>query len=203
MSLQAILEAVSASGQAQVREIEAQARRQQEEMLREAQVEAEHLRADARVAALAPAAKEAAHITQRAQAEALQRLVMTREALVDTILQQAQHALAALRADSNYPAVLRQLTEEAFAELQQSPQEAENARLEADPRDQTLIESILPDLAQAVQVSYPLTCWGGVIVTSSDRRVVVINTLESRLERALPYLRRCLVASLEGNTLRA
>jgi vacuolar-type H+-ATPase subunit E/Vma4 len=42
-----------------------------------------------------------------------------------------------------------------------------------------------------------LNTWGGLIAASADGRVVVINTLEARLEQALPFLRRHLAAYFE------
>jgi vacuolar-type H+-ATPase subunit E/Vma4 len=46
-------------------------------------------------------------------------------------------------------------------------------------------------------VSCELNCWGGLTAKSEDGRVVVINTLESRLERATAFLRRHLAALFE------
>jgi vacuolar-type H+-ATPase subunit E/Vma4 len=92
--------------------------------------------------------------------------------------------------------VLARLTDEAMAALQGSPA---GAQLEADPRDRVLLESILRELDAQLTVKYNLECWGGVIAKSSDERVVVLNTLESRLEQATPYLHRHLAAWFESN----
>jgi vacuolar-type H+-ATPase subunit E/Vma4 len=203
MSLQAILDAIRASGEAQVHEIEARARQQHQEMLCKAQAEAERLRAEARLAALAPVAKERARITQRAQFEALQIVDKAREALVDTILEQARQYLATMRTAPVYPALMRRLIEEALGELKQPDVEVENARLEADPRDRVLVAGILSDIGSDLDVDYGLKSWGGVRATSCDGRVIVINTLEARFERAIPYLRRCLAALLEDDLSQA
>jgi vacuolar-type H+-ATPase subunit E/Vma4 len=48
-----------------------------------------------------------------------------------------------------------------------------------------------------LQVVSSLQGWGGVVVTSGDGRIVVNNTLESRLERATPFLRQDLMAFIE------
>jgi vacuolar-type H+-ATPase subunit E/Vma4 len=55
----------------------------------------------------------------------------------------------------------------------------------------------LTDLGLTLPINYNLDCWGGLIAQSEDGRVVVINTLETRLERAIPYLRRYLAALYE------
>jgi vacuolar-type H+-ATPase subunit E/Vma4 len=46
-------------------------------------------------------------------------------------------------------------------------------------------------------VSYELECNGGLIAGSIDGQIVVINTVETRLERAIPSLRRNLAALFE------
>jgi vacuolar-type H+-ATPase subunit E/Vma4 len=93
--------------------------------------------------------------------------------------------------------MLRQLVQEALTELEKSLEEAGKARLEADVRDRGLLEIILSDLRLKLPVSYELNCWGGLVAKSRDGRVVVINTLETRLDRATPYLRGYLAALFE------
>jgi vacuolar-type H+-ATPase subunit E/Vma4 len=46
-------------------------------------------------------------------------------------------------------------------------------------------------------VNYELECIGGLIASSVDGEIVVINTLEARLDRAIPSLRRYLAAIFE------
>jgi vacuolar-type H+-ATPase subunit E/Vma4 len=75
-------------------------------------------------------------------------------------------------------------------------QSADGARpcLEVDPRDEPLLGCILSDLGLEVVVTANLTCWGGVVARSGGSRIVATNTLEARLERAAPFLRRDLAA---------
>jgi vacuolar-type H+-ATPase subunit E/Vma4 len=94
--------------------------------------------------------------------------------------------------------MLRRLMDGALAELRGSLREEKQARLEADPRDRVLLESILLNMGLDPPVSYEIDCWGGLIAKSEDGRVVVLNTLEARLERATPYLRRYLGALFGG-----
>jgi vacuolar-type H+-ATPase subunit E/Vma4 len=199
MSLDAILEAIHASGQAQISNIESQAAQQVAEILSRARQEAQQQYDVAYQAALEPAAKERARILHQARLEALRLIGETREALTDAALEQTRGRLASLRTDPTYPQVLKQLTQQALAEL--SGSEASHSltfpRLEADPRDEALLENILDEIGLDLPVRYNLHCWGGVVAKSEDERVVVINSLEARLERATPYLRRYLAAIFE------
>ncbi len=202
MSLQAILEKIRASGDAQVQEIEKNMQSQMSEILAHARMEARQIEEDARTIASAPAIAERARIFHRARLESLHIVGDVREDLVDTAITRARERLASLRSDLSYPAVLRTLTEEALTELASGGK----AQLLADPRDRTLLKNILDDLNLDLLVSYELNCWGGLIAKSEDGRVVVINTFESRLERAATFLRRHLAALFEeeeAETLKA
>jgi len=192
MSLQAILDAIRASGDAQVREIEATAEAEVQKIMMREQAENERLRQEVYEATSTPGAAERARILSQARLKAQRILNDAREDLIDDAIDQARQRLASIRNDPIYSVILRQLTEEALADLKGSLQEAEKPKLEADPRDQDVLESILSDMDLDLHVIYELDGWGGIIAKSDDSQVVVINTLEGRLTRGMPYLRQCL-----------
>ena len=198
MSLLAILEVIRTSGQAQVHKIEESAYRQVHEMRVNARMDAERIADETCSVTAAPAYRERARILHHARLEALQITGNVRETLVDTALDQTRGHLEGLRTDATYPEVLQRLTQEALDELSGSLDKTSQIRLEADPRDQELLENILSGIGLNLEVSYRLNCWGGLIAKSHDNRVVVINTLQARLERATPYLRRYLAALFEN-----
>jgi vacuolar-type H+-ATPase subunit E/Vma4 len=197
VSLQAILESIRASGQSQVTEIETRAYSQTHQILLAARLEAQQEKENACFSAAAPAFRERSRIIHRARLDALRITGSMREGLVDAVLDQVRGRLQRLRRDAGYPAVLARLVQTALAELAGSLDEPGKARLSADPRDKALLVRILQELELDLPVSYDLECWGGLVARSEDGRVVVINTLEARLERAIPYLRRTLAAFFE------
>lgn len=190
MSLQGILDAIHTSGEKQAREIEAGAQAQAQQVLERVRVEAERLREKSRLSASAPASEERLRILHQAKLEVLQVVNDAREELIDEVLRQARARLAGIRGDPGYPALLRRLTEEALAELRGSLKENAAIQLEADARDRASLQSILIELDSEPVIGYGLDCWGGVVCKSEDGRVVVVNTLEGRLDCAVPYLRR-------------
>ncbi len=192
MSLQAILDAIQTAGEVQVREIEADARDRAQDVLCKAHVESERLCEVARQKALAPTLEDSVRIRQQAQFEARRTVSREHEALIDTVLERSREALTGIRADPGYPSVLCRLILEALADLRLSLAPGEGICLEADPRDSAVLERLLPEIDPDLPVSYPLNCCGGVVASSSDGRIVAINTLEARLERAAPFLRRYL-----------
>ena len=188
MSIQAILDAIYASGEAQVREIEVGTGTQVKEVLEEAKDEARRLREESQATAIAPAVAARARTLHRARFEAQQIIGNARQALVDAALSQVRESLTSVRSTPAYRAILRQLTEEALAELSALPRENANIQLEVDAHDRELLAAVLHDLQLALPTRTQLECWGGLIARSEGGRVVVVNTLESRLERANPYL---------------
>jgi len=196
MSLQTILERIHADGEAQVQEIERETRAKVGEVLADARMEANQIEADARTAATAPAARERARILHHARLEALQVVGNVREDLVDSALVQTRERLAAIRSNSSYKEVLADLTREALAELTESGRESSVCLL-ADPRDKKTLGPILAEMDLGMRVKFELTCWGGLVAKSEDDRVVAVNTLETRLERAAVFLRGYLAALFE------
>jgi V/A-type H+-transporting ATPase subunit E len=196
MGLEVILEKIRASGDAQVEEIKRNTQSQVGEILAQARMEAHQIEEDSSELASAPAAAERARILHRARLEALRIVGDVREDLVDTAINRARERLTSIRGGSSYLAILRALIQEALTELGTGG--TGTADLLADPRDETLVEIIIDELRLNSRVSYELNCWGGLIARSDDGRVVVINTFESRLERATTFLRRHLAALFEA-----
>lgn len=203
MGLHAILEAIRSSGEAKALEIESRAYAQAGVIVRNAQLEAERIKEQACASTLEPATKERARILHRAHLEALQLTGRARNELVDKALEQAHGRLAEIRTDVIYNQVLKQLLIEVLAELDgqdnrgQLNEPSPAACLEADPRDQEMLEGLLRELGLNAPITYSMDCWGGLIAHSENGRVVAINTLEARLEKCTPYLRRYLAALFE------
>ena len=192
MGLEAILEAIRQSGTDRVRAIEEHARAEVAQVIAQAEREAAAIRQEAREAASVTMAADQARIVHRASLEAMHIVSEAEQQIVEQALDHVRTQLAGLRASADYPDVLRDLLTEALAALQGSLLEGEPAHLSADPRDRALLERILRDLGLEPVVRYELDTWGGVRVTDSEDRVVVDNTLESRLAMATPLLRRYL-----------
>lgn len=192
MSLDAILEAIRQSGEASARAIEDRAREDVARIMAEAEREAKTIELEARRAAASMVTADQARIIHRARLEAMQIVGHAEQQVVEGALERVRLRCAELRAAPDYRDLMRHLLGEALAALQGSLREGERAHLYADPRDRALLEDLLRDIRLDASVRYELESWGGVRATSADQRVVVDNTLESRLAFATPFLRRCL-----------
>ncbi len=197
MSLEVILAAIESTGEAELDALRREAESRARQTLEAAERKAAIVREEARRAALWPAASERARRLHQARLEALRTVDEVRTHLFEATLIETRRRLAELRADPDYALILRRLLVEALETLGEVEQRNGCVIVELDPRDAPHLYPILNDLCLNLQVTATLHSWGGVVVRSGDGRVVVNNTLESRLVRAIPFLHQDLLAILE------
>lgn len=188
MALQDILEAIAAEAEAEataiLRQVEAEAAEQRAAAEKQANARRQQLLAEAE----AQAAQERSRLLHRARLDTIRRLVEVQEQAFLAALNIAKDELARIRCRPEYDAVFAALLREALAVSE------ELTVVRVDPRDG---ERAMALVGATHTVEPTLTTWGGVVALSRDGRVMVENTLESRLERALPDL-RALLAPLLG-----
>jgi len=197
VSLQGILEQIQQAGDAQVQEIRTLAEREAEAILAEARARSEQAYQAAYRLAIAPESGSCARIRNQARFEADCLVGQARERLVDMVLQQVREQLRGIRGTEAYPDALRRILLEVMPGENGLHKIEQRIVLEADPRDREVLEALLKEKGLVVQVDYSLSCWGGLNAHSPDGTVRLINTLESRLEKALPFLKQQLSASFE------
>ncbi len=217
MPLEHILQAIEAEAQAEIDRITAEAEAQAGEILAKAEAEAAAIR-QRHLGAVAPLVHtERARLLNEARLAALREVMQVREELIADAFALAEKQLAEVRRQPEYSHLLCRLAEEAIAELgpegvrhgafarqeqastavdsgranaRGGPQTPTEVILRVDPRDVTLVEAFLPDLAVPATVEPVLNCIGGLEVCTVDRRIVVSNTFETRLGQARQRLRR-------------
>jgi vacuolar-type H+-ATPase subunit E/Vma4 len=203
MSLETILQKITASGEAELKELRRETETHVQNILAEAEQEAAERREAARQAALQPVSGECARRTHKARLEALQLVGQARDEMVAEALAQVEACLRQLRHSPMYPTILKRLIEEAVRVLGKEELNGELAvslcrpELAIDPQDEPLWADILTHLGLDLNVVATLDSWGGIILRSGDGRIIVTNTLEARLERAIPFLRHELATFFE------
>jgi len=70
--------------------------------------------------------------------------------------------------------------------------------LHIDPRDETLCRQILNELGRNSEIVTNLTSAGGLAVSTKDGKVVVSNTIETRLNNVKQLLKREVFSTLFG-----
>lgn len=184
MSLEPILAAIRAEGAAALAELQRSTADQVNAILQEGERAAQQRREAARQAACEPAAAEVRHIVEEARAQALQITAAAGDALLQSLLTAMRARLQEVRDAPDYAQIWQRLAREAVRGL--GDEESAGATLVVDPRD---LDLATPMARRGLQILPELDCAGGVTVRSRDGRIVVDNTLEARLERALPAVR--------------
>jgi vacuolar-type H+-ATPase subunit E/Vma4 len=163
---------VLAEARAQAASIAADAQRQADETLA---AHKERLEAEARGALVK------AQSTAQLRAAAL--VLRAKEEAIAAVFADAQAELARLVRDGQrYPAALRQFIAEA---LEGFPA---GAIVSVNPADQPVAQAVAKERGWKVTLQGDPGVQGGVRVAAADGRLVVTNTLASRLDRARPML---------------
>lgn len=190
MALQDILDVIAADAEKEAEALLAQSEQERAAREAEAQRRATERRqsiiADARTAA----GHERARLLHRARLDNTRGLVAAQEDAFQAILQRARQQLSRLRQRDDYPALLSTWLDEALAAAHDA------AVVSVHPDDEALARNLLAVRDRQARLECTLNTWGGLLVASEDGRVVVENTVEARLARALPDLRPLLAAQL-------
>lgn len=180
MSLENILEAVEEEGRRQVAGIEESARFEIERIQTQAQQEADAVRRRQLEAIQGPLQAERARLLNQARLEAVRIVMGSRQALIASALAAAGRRLEALPDTESYPPVLRRLALESAAALGGES----GLRLRVVNRDLDLMNRIAREEGLAAVIEGGLQAAGGLVATSPDGRIRVVNTLEERLRQA-------------------
>lgn len=197
MSLEAILDQIRADGHAQIQQILQQAECEAQAILEQARQEAGGIYQAAYQTALQPSAGECARVLNQARFEARCLLGEVREDYITTVMKRLYQRLEQARASTDYVEAMRCYLVEVLPRGNGQVPLSERVLLQADPRDKNLFEGLLREDSQGIDIDYVLQCWGGLIAVSNDGTTRMINTLETRLESAAPFLRKELANRFE------
>lgn len=193
MSLEAILAAIRADGEAALAALDASTAVQLNTIQQDAAHHARERRERAYQQAVEPAAAETKRLVEQARAEARQITAVAGDEIVRDLMAQVAERLGTLRQTPGYHRIWARLAREAVRTL--GDDESAGATLEVDPRDLELAD---PFARRGLQIRPVLDCMGGVVLRSRDGRIVVDNRLEARLERVLPAARLEVAALIDG-----
>jgi vacuolar-type H+-ATPase subunit E/Vma4 len=203
MSIEKIVQALETETEHQIAEIEQAAQKEIEQIHAQAQAEATTVRQKRLAAVQAPLQAEQTRILNQAKLEALQIVLGMRESLINSALAATARHLTDLVTSEAYAQVLWQLTEEALDTLDV----AGPVRLRVQDRDVPLMRRLVQEMELSAEVEGGLEegssswgCPGGVAVTTADRRIKLVNTLVTRLQRVANLYRPQIADMLCGDS---
>ena len=182
MSYQNLFNALEDQIEAENQQLITSAKKKAEAIIRTAQREVERLNRQL----LEEAAKKE-EVKQSAQGKsqghkASKLLVLAKGEFFQQALKLSRKKLSEVPQKSEYSQVLKRFIKEATADF------PECASLKVNTRDAALAKKILSELQLKLTLETTHDFSAGVIATSSDNRMSVYNTLESRLDRLIPLI---------------
>jgi V/A-type H+-transporting ATPase subunit E len=175
-------------------EIMKQAHQDAEEIKRVAEEKAETIKRSHLESAEESGEQERNKLINAAKSEKKINLIRAKDELMQRAFAEAKKSLDGFRDHEDYNEHFKSLIEEAMREL-----EGEPVRLHIDGRDENLCKQILDELNVNSEIVVDLTSAGGLNVSTRDEKVVVFNTIESRLAKAREFLERQIFATLYGD----
>ena len=124
-------------------------------------------------------------ITGSAALEARNKQLLFVEESVEKVFAQAMEKLNDLVRNEDYAKLVAQLLDESVKGLGTS-----NVIIECNSKDKSVVQSILSKFFGATLSSNTINCLGGVIVKSKDGSMSFDNTIDSRIERLKPLIRK-------------
>lgn len=195
MPLEHILAVLEEEFEAQAKVIQAEAAAEVEQLLQQAEADANRIRQQQLDAMQPRIQAEQSRRINAARMDAQRTLLEMKNALVAAVFDAARAQLKQARARPEYGEVLSILVEEVLAEL------GTPARLEIDKRDLALVVRLVDGRNDDIVVENAFQTWGGVIGHSLDGLITVDNTLEARFARVQEQFRGEIVALLEDEAL--
>ena len=116
-----------------------------------------------------------------------------KEQLLHNAFDAAAEELSGIRSEPGYAALFERLLTEAVHEVR-----GKECIFRIDPRDRDLCNRIIQDHQFSGIIKPDLETAGGLVVCSSDERIMVHNTIESRLDRAKDVYRMDILQELTG-----
>lgn len=193
MPLEHILRAMQAQAESEIQNITHAAESEAAQLIAEAETEAKAIRARHRGRVEPMLVAEAASLQNKANLGALRAKANGREQLLVEAFTRAHDCLAEIRQTQQYAAIFGLLAAEATAGL------GDDLIARVDPGDVQIASATFARLgvkAEVQELDLPL---GGLEVMTRDHRVIVVNTIASRLDRARGILRGPIAAILANS----
>jgi len=194
MTYEDLIRSMEVNAEKRINEILNKAGQEAEEITRTAKAEAETIKSSYLENAQKSVEIERNQLIYKVKAETKMRVIKEKDAAIQRAFDEAKKSLSDFRDRGTYKEYFKEMIREAVGELQ-----GEKVRFHIDERDENLCKQILAELNENSEIITDLTSAGGLIVSTRDEKVVVFNTIESRLNNARELLKREIFSTLYGD----
>ncbi len=184
MAYEDLIEAIEANAQERTGEIREKALNQAEEVVQKAREQVQQIMDSHRENAIRRAEIERNRIISGTIKDTKLQVIKAKAEISERVYTLAAQELGKSRQRPLYEASFRAFLRESLEEMS-----GESVRIHLDPTDETLCRKLLKELPLDPEIVLDLHCAGGMNVSSGDETFVVLDTIESRLEKAREILR--------------
>ncbi|MCL4554923.1 MAG: V-type ATP synthase subunit E family protein [Actinobacteria bacterium] len=183
MALEDIFRALDEQAEDECAALLEAARVQASSIAADAADEAEAIRNGCLLSAQTSGQEDSARRVNVVRLDAQKRMGSVKEEIVTRVFSSSREKLSEIRRADGYPELFRALLEEAVTDMSEPPE------VLVDPADEELALKTLADIGAQGSVRAEISTMGGVVVSYADGRIVRRNTIEDRLEKAIPYIK--------------
>jgi vacuolar-type H+-ATPase subunit E/Vma4 len=194
MPYEDLISAVKASAQERIKELQERAQAEAQKIRKDAEERAQGTRSAYLEEAARGVKLEKGKLISKVGAEKRMALARLKDDLFQQVFARAAQEISSVRNHPAYRESFKGMVREAMEELAR-----EEVRIHIDPRDETLCREILKEMQRNCDVVTDLTTLGGLNATTADGRLMVLNTLESRLQRAKELMKSEIMSTLYGD----
>ena len=189
-----LISAVKAGAQERIKEIQDRAQAEAQKIRKDAEERTQSTRSTYLEEAARGVKLEKSKLISKAGAEKRMALARVKDDLFQQVFTRAAQQMALARNNPAYRASFKKMVHETMDELG-----GEEVRLHIDPRDEALCRETLKEMQRNCEVVPDLTTLGGLNATTADERLLVFNTIESRLQRAKELMKSEIMSALYGD----
>jgi V/A-type H+-transporting ATPase subunit E len=189
-----LITAVKASAQERIKEIQERAQAEAQKIRKDAQERAQGIHSGFVEEAAQGTQLERSKFISKVGAEKRMAFARVKDELFQQVFARASQQMASARNHPGYRQSLKNMVQEALEELPD-----EEVRMHIDPRDEPLCREIFKELQRNCELVTDLTTLGGLNATTTDERLMIFNTIESRLERAKELMKPEIISILYGD----
>lgn len=183
MAIEDILNALAAQADAEIERIRDDASAHAKHIIDEAELEAERRHDEFVAQAQRLARSDAARSVNAARMDARRAVLATRDEGVESVFSVVAERLSGVRKDAEYDSLFKRLAEDALGGLEG------HLVARVVPGDEALAGKVFAETGAEIEIRGDLEASGGLIVMTSDERIVRRNTLEDRLRTARRFVR--------------
>jgi len=194
MTAKNLIESMEMSAEERSLEMIQKAHNEADEIIKSAEATAETIKHSYLENAIKLADAERNRQSYTVKTEAKMHVIKAKDELLHKAFLAAKKNLINFRDKRAYKNSYKLMVQEAVHEL-----EGEEVELHVDRKDDNLCKEVSEELNKNSEIVADITCAGGLNVSTADEKVVIFNTIESRLDKAKELLKFEIFSILFGD----